>query len=58
MIASFDPVREAKRLAENAETVQRAIAAREARMAARRSQAESIPKAAARSRRSFAIWRD
>ena len=40
MIASFDPVREAKRLAENAETVQRAIAAREARIAARRSQAE------------------
>ena len=40
MIASFDPVREAKRLAENAETVQRATAAREARLAARRSQAE------------------
>ena len=47
----FDPVREAKVLAENAETVQRAIAAREARIAARRSQAESIPKAAARTRR-------
>jgi hypothetical protein len=40
MIASFDPVREAKRPAEYAETMQRAIAAREARTAARRSQAE------------------
>jgi hypothetical protein len=43
MIASFDPVREAKRLTENAETVQRAIAAREARIAARRSQVEADP---------------
>jgi hypothetical protein len=43
MIASFDPVREAKRLADNAETVQRATAAREARSAARRSQAELGP---------------
>jgi len=40
MIASFDPVREAKRLADNAEVIQRAMAAREARIAARRSQAE------------------
>lgn len=40
MISSFDPVREARRPAEYAETVQRAIAAREARTAARRSQAE------------------
>jgi TolA-binding protein len=40
MIASFDPVREAKRPAEYAEAVQRATAAREARMAARRSAAE------------------
>jgi hypothetical protein len=40
MIASFDPAREARRPAEYAETVQRAIAAREARTAARRSQAE------------------
>ena len=40
MIASFDPVREAKRPAEYAETVQRATAAREARTAARRSQAD------------------
>lgn len=40
MIASFDPVREAKRPSEYAETVQRAMAAREARTAARRSQTE------------------
>ena len=41
MIASFDPVREAKRPAEYAETVQRAKAAREARTAARRSQEDA-----------------
>jgi len=40
MIASFDPARESKRPAEYAETVQRALAAREARTAARRSQSE------------------
>ncbi|HEU4869931.1 MAG TPA: hypothetical protein VFT08_03710 [Pyrinomonadaceae bacterium] len=40
MIASFDPARESKRPAEYAETVQRALAARQARTAARRSQAE------------------
>jgi len=40
MIASFDPVREAKRPAEYAEAVQRAKAAREARTAARRSQSD------------------
>lgn len=40
MIASFDPAREIRRPAEYAETVQRALAAREARTAARRSQAE------------------
>ena len=40
MIASFDPVREARRPAEYAETVQRALAAREARTAARKSQSE------------------
>ena len=41
MIASFDPARESKRPVEYAETVQRALAAREARTAARRSQAET-----------------
>jgi hypothetical protein len=40
MIASFDPGREAKRPSEYAETVQRATAAREARLAARRSQTD------------------
>jgi hypothetical protein len=40
MIASFDPVREAKRPAVYAEAVQRATSAREARAAARRSAAE------------------
>jgi hypothetical protein len=40
MIASFDPAREAKRPAEYAETRKRAIAAREQRLAARRSEAE------------------
>jgi len=40
MIASFDPAREAKRLSENADVLQRAMAAREARTAARKSQAE------------------
>jgi len=40
MIASFDPVREAKRPAEYADAVQRATAAREARTAARRSASE------------------
>jgi hypothetical protein len=40
MIASFDPVREAKRPAEYAEAVQRATAAREARTAARKSQSD------------------
>ena len=41
MITSFDPVRESKRPAEYAETVQRALAAREARTAARRSASEA-----------------
>lgn len=41
MIASFDPAREARRPAEYAETVQRALAVREARRAAMRSQAEA-----------------
>jgi hypothetical protein len=36
MIASFDPVREARRLAENSQTLERALAARQARLSARR----------------------
>ena len=41
MIASFDPAREARRPAEYAEARQRAVAAREARLAARRAADES-----------------
>ena len=41
MITSFDPVREGKRLTENAEARQRARTAREARLAARRADVES-----------------
>ena len=41
MISSFDPVRESRRLNENAEARQRARAAREARMAARKAEAET-----------------
>lgn len=41
MISSFDPVRESKRLTENAEARQRSRAAREARLAARRAEAET-----------------
>ena len=41
MMASFDPAREGRRLTENADARQRGIAAREARTAARRSQAEA-----------------
>lgn len=40
MIASFDPARESKRPAEYADAKQRATAAREARLAARRAQSE------------------
>lgn len=40
MIASFDPAREAKRPAEYADAKQRATAAREARLAARKAQSE------------------
>ena len=38
MIASFDPIREARRLTENAEARQRALAARQARLTARRTE--------------------
>ena len=41
MIASFDPAREAKRPAEYADARQRAVAAREARLAARKASDES-----------------
>lgn len=38
MVASFDPVREARRLTEHAEARRRALAARQARLAARRAE--------------------
>jgi hypothetical protein len=41
MIASFDPVREGRRLTENAEARQRALAARQARLSARRAALET-----------------
>jgi len=41
MIASFDPVREGKRPSEYADARQRALAAREARIAARRAEADT-----------------
>jgi hypothetical protein len=41
MISSFDPVRESRRLTENAEARQRARAAREARLAARKAEMET-----------------
>ena len=56
MIASFDPVREAKRPSEYAEARQRAIAARAARLAARK--AEPNANAAANSGRDTALVRD
>ncbi len=58
MIASFDPVREARRPAEYAETVQRAKAAREARLAARKAQSEAEASAEANSGRDAALVKD
>ncbi|HEX6046040.1 MAG TPA: hypothetical protein VFZ22_16220 [Pyrinomonadaceae bacterium] len=58
MIASFDPVRETRRPAEYAETVQRAKATREARLAARKAQAEAASASEANSGRESALVRD
>jgi hypothetical protein len=58
MIASFDPAREARRPTEYAETVQRAVAAREARTAARRSQAELSTNLEGSSGRESSLVRD
>ena len=41
MISSFDPAKESKRLAENAEARKRALDARQARLAARKAEAET-----------------
>ncbi|PYS69689.1 MAG: hypothetical protein DMF69_16015, partial [Acidobacteria bacterium] len=58
MIASFDPVREAKRPAEYAEARQRAVAAREARTAARRAESDLIAANEANSPRSAALVKE
>jgi hypothetical protein len=58
MIASFDPVREAKRPAEYAEARQRAIAAREARIAARRAESEANTLAEAKAPREAALVKE
>ncbi|HEX6285540.1 MAG TPA: hypothetical protein VFZ71_11730, partial [Pyrinomonadaceae bacterium] len=58
MIASFDPAREAKRPAEYADAKQRATAAREARLAARKAQAEANAGSPANSARDAALVRD
>ena len=42
MISSFDPVRETRRLAENARARERALAARQARLLARKPDAEPL----------------
>ena len=58
MIASFDPAKEANRPAEYAEARQRALTAREARLAARKAQAEGNGASGANSVRDAALVRD
>jgi len=58
MIASFDPAREAKRPAEYADARQRAVAAREARLAARRAQEDVNVGSGTNSPRDAALVRD
>jgi hypothetical protein len=58
MIASFDPAREAKRPAEYAEARQRALTARQARIAARKAQADGNGASGANSVRDAALVRD
>jgi len=58
MIASFDPVREARRPAEYAEARQRAQAAREQRLAARRLEAESAAAAESTNQKSAALIKE
>jgi hypothetical protein len=58
MIATFDVVREGKRPAEYAEARQRAVAAREARIAARRAESQLIAANEASSPRSAALVKD
>lgn len=58
MLASFDPVREAKRPAEYADAKQRGIAAREARVAARKADIENFNSAASNTTRDSALVKD
>jgi hypothetical protein len=58
MIASFDPAREARRPAEYAEAVQRAAAAREARLAARKAQSDLNAAGETANTRDAALVRD
>ena len=58
MMASFDPVREGKRPAEYEQPRQRALAAREARIAARRAELERNPNAEAKSIRDTALVKE
>jgi len=58
MKTSFDPVREGKRQAEYAEARQRALAAREARIAARRVEAETNSSSSAETVKDAALVKD
>jgi hypothetical protein len=58
MIASFDPARESRRPAEYAEPRQRAIAARQARLAARKAEADLPPYSAAEAARTASLVKD
>ena len=58
MIASFDPVRETRRPSEYAEAVQRANAAREARLAARKAQSDIDTNTEVRNTRDAALVKD
>jgi hypothetical protein len=55
MISTFDPERESKRLAENAEARKRAIDARQARIAARKAEAETAAYSPADAARAAAL---
>jgi len=58
MIASFDPVRESRRPGEYAEPRRRAIAARQARLAARKAEADLPAYSAAEASRSASLVKD
>ncbi len=58
MIASFDPMREARRPAEYAEPRKRALAAREARLAARRAESDPPPYSDAEAARAASLVKD